>query len=231
MPDGFVEPALIEAAAAKLADELPVRVKDLHAFVAGIGHQHVPLRIDGESTRPVEQAVIPHGWPVHLAQCAPTIDERAVRLEVLDAVIPGVRHVDRSVRPCRYAPRFVERALRCRRIGHLAARRADRHDVLAVRSEFLHPMIEAIRHVDRSVGRNRDRVRRLELAVLRPGRAPDLNALPHHANPSRRDRLGLPPQVARRPPLPSRSNCRCRCAHTFGSRPPTATHPACAWNW
>src|SRR5581483_4904291 len=89
-------------------------------------------------------------------RATPGSDELSVGVEVLNAVIPGVRDVDASVPTDGDAPGLIELAL-------AGALRSPRSDELPGRAEHLDPVILTVGDIQISRWADRHALRRLEL--------------------------------------------------------------------
>ncbi len=122
-------------------------------MAAGVHHHRAraPEAIEGFEVVRLELLVPPH------------LEELAIRIELLDAMVPRVGHVHRSVRADGDAPRLLERAGRAGPSRHISER-SPREEQLPVRVELLNPVVARVGHVDRAIRPGGDTARRIELA-------------------------------------------------------------------
>src|SRR5206468_12834151 len=106
--DLLAELAGLRALAAEHALERSVRREDLHALVARIGDVDLTSSVDGNRARTPEPAGIAGDAALGVAESAPLPQERALGIEALDAVVPGVGDVDVTAGSHGDAPRLVE---------------------------------------------------------------------------------------------------------------------------
>ena len=150
--DLLVELAGRVARAAKHALEAAVESEDLHALVAGVGHEHLAGSVDGDGPRTPEHTRVAGGAAFGVTEATPLAEELPRRVEVLDTVIPGVGDVDVAVRRDRDTPRLLELTVA---LSWPAPARGD----AAVRIEDRHAGRLAFDHVDLAVWTARDILR------------------------------------------------------------------------
>src|SRR5262249_7126383 len=97
--------------AAKHTQEIALQIEHLDALVARIGDIHLALGVDGNRARSPEDALIGIGSTLGIAQLAPFAEKLAARVEVLNAVIPGVRDIHITVGRHGDAPGLLELAI------------------------------------------------------------------------------------------------------------------------
>jgi len=158
--DRLVELPGGRAAAADVAQPLPLGGVDPDALVAGVGHVDQPVIADGDGARPPEVLGIACG--VKLAELPPGADELALRGEDLDTVIPRVGHIDVAIRADGHTPRLVEvTAGRRAVLAHLVHAPAEQEVPFGVKC--LDAVVEAIGDVQRAVQPDRQAARVVEL--------------------------------------------------------------------
>src|SRR5438477_96031 len=86
--------------------------------------------------------------PFRVPEAAPLSEELAGRVEVLDAMVPGVGDIDVAIGGNGYAPGFLKLAVT---LAGSAPRRGHR----AIGIECSHTRATTLDHVDLAVGRNR----------------------------------------------------------------------------
>jgi len=71
-----------------------LRIEFLDPLVAGVDHIEVPFPVHDDIPGPVEEASHPFGPAPRIGETAPLVEVLPLRVELLEAMIPGVGHID-----------------------------------------------------------------------------------------------------------------------------------------
>jgi hypothetical protein len=112
-----------------------------HALVACVDDPHVAVRIDGDAPRSEELQGLRLPLTNLQERAAPGLLELEAGVELLDAVVPGVGHVDVALAVHGHAPGLVELALS-------AASTAECAQEVESAVELLNAVVAAVGHVD-----------------------------------------------------------------------------------
>ena len=152
--------AQLRAGCTKLAQIFSLGVENDDALVARVGYENAPKRIHGNATWTIELVI------AFSRTGAPHLQEFPIGCKLLNAIVPGIGHIDTAIQRDGHSPRLVECSTRRGSFGDVCKGTPHLQN-LPRGIEVLDAVIARVSHIQAAIRGQGDAARRLELAGSR----------------------------------------------------------------